>query len=150
MIRTEATDFQLVSVADLIAAVVEVPGEGDRLLMCLTTSEHDHAADGVTIVAMAHDWETLAQSVREEGLYARKVTQFWGDDQSRTTDQYELVGCDGQPPRYDSHSTTGMLVLSVVPTAVRRLCLESPLALAESIRDMQQAAERITSRSNGL
>lgn len=138
------TPFVAVGIGDLFGTLLEVPGDGDRLLMCLATHENDGGGDSITIVAMASDWTTLTSAVQDEGIYTRQKTVSFRDGKSWTIPEYVRVGPDGKPPRDDhSHDTTGLVVLSVVPAHVRNLNLTGDLeALAENIREMTPVATR--------
>lgn len=51
-----------------MAVKVEVLGESNRLLMCFLVTYSEQGADGLQIVAMANDMQSLVERVRDVGL----------------------------------------------------------------------------------
>lgn len=117
---------------DLAAVVVEVPGEGSRLLMCLLVTYHDAGADGLTIVAMADNMQTLADRVREEGLMVRRQPVEW----NQLYPWQQSFGSD------DLGTGESLLVLDLPPAGVRGLNLQSLNELHESIERLRVRQEQ--------
>lgn len=127
--------FERVDLGGLMVNRIVVPGEGQRLLMCLATTPGDGDGDGLMVVAVAEDgsWETLTERARAGGLYVRYVHETWKHGDSMRQ-QFVRTGTDGAPPSRSVGYGIDVFVLDAPPVAMAGLPLESRFRLQEAVQ----------------
>jgi hypothetical protein len=127
--------FLPITLDELEENIVVVPGDGNRMFLCVGVVYDFQGPQDITIIAMADNLKTLFERVTEEGLASQKNVVMKGS-----------VNIGQDSFKTEENGFDDIVVLNIVPDCVRGLRLSSYCEMLESI----QAMEKKNAQKSGL